>query len=209
MNLYSLLCIKSDFVPKEIINILLQNKSTDHSPALVGWGSNQSSTNHRQTKWLTLSSQIHTLLHKSIHEIHEEYLKPIYNTKLKNVEPPQFLRYDQTNHYDKHNDSESFVDGELQRVVNRDISLLLYLNDEYQGGEIEFTQLQITIKPKKGMLIAFPSYIEFEHKVHPVTSGTRYNIVSWIETEERIYERPYSTKYIQRTWVLSNQKLHS
>ena len=36
-------------------------------------------------------------------------------------------------------------------------------------------------------------YEEFEHKVHPVRNGTRFNIVSWITTEKRIYDRPYDT----------------
>lgn len=50
------------------------------------------------------------------------------------------------------------------------------------------TQLGLTIKPKPGMMIAFPSYKEFAHKVHPVTSGFRYSLVSWLETEKKIYE---------------------
>lgn len=206
MNLYSLLCIKPEFVPKEIINTLLENKSTDHSPALVGWSDDQKPTDYRQTKWLTLPPEIHSQLYNSIHLIHEEHLKSIYNSTILKIEPPQFLRYDVSDHYDKHNDSESYINGKLKRVVERDISIILYLNDDYEGGQIEFTELQLTIKPKAGMLLAFPSYLEFEHKVHPVTNGTRYSIVSWIATEKRIYERPYenTTRPIQRTWVLSN-----
>lgn len=207
--MYSYLKIEQNFVPEQIIETLLQNKSKDHSPALVGWGNNQNPTDYRKTNWLTLPEHIRSQLHSTIFDIHEQHLRSLYKSKVKSIESPQFLCYDKNGHYDKHNDSESFVNGKLQRVVNRDISLLLYLNDDYEGGEIEFTQLQLMIKPKKGMLIAFPSYYEFEHKVHPVISGTRYNIVSWIETEERIYERPYSTRSIQQTWVLSNKELHT
>ena len=56
------------------------------------------------------------------------------------------------------------------------------------GGELEFTQLGLTIRPKKGMMIAFPSYHEFAHKVHPVKYGFRYTLVSWLETEKRLYD---------------------
>lgn len=189
MNLYSLLCIKPNFIPPVIIQLLLNNKSTKSSPALVGWDDDQRQTDYRKTKSLNLPSEIHTHLFNTIHQIHDQHLKMIYDSSIESVEGPQFLRYDVGDHYDKHNDSESFVDGRLKRVVNRDISLLFYLNDDYGGGELEFTHLQIKIKPKKGMIIAFPSYAEFEHKVHPITIGTRYNLVSWIATKKRLYIR--------------------
>lgn len=190
MNLYSLLSIQPGFVPDTIINTLLSTKSENYSQALVGYNSTQEVTDHRKTKWLTLPKDIHGHLYRSIYQIYEEHLKCVYKNNLTGIEPPQFLRYDVGDHYDIHNDSESYVNGTLKRVVERDISILLYLNDEYRGGELEFTQLQLAIKPKKGMLIAFPSYAEFEHKVHPIVEGTRYNIVSWVITEKRIYERP-------------------
>lgn len=205
MNPYSLLCIKPDFVPTSIIQTLLENKSSHSSPALVGWDDNQETNDYRKTKWLNLPESIRSQLYNTIFQIHEEHLKPLYNSTIDSVEGPQFLRYDINDHYDKHNDSESYENGKLKRVVNRDISLLLYLNDDYEGGHLEFTELQLTIRPKAGMLIAFPSYLEFEHKVHPVTKGTRYAIVSWIATKERLYERPYDSKRnIQRTWILRN-----
>ena len=203
MNLYSLLCIESNFVPQSIIQTLLNNKSSDYTKALTGYDDSQTETDHRKTKWLNLPPDIYAQLYQSIHQIHEEHLKPIYNSTLKHIEPPQFLRYDVDEHYDVHNDSESWVNDRLQRVVERDISVLFYLNDDYGGGQIEFTQLGLTLKPKAGMLLAFPSYLEFEHKVHPVTKGTRYTIVSWIATEKRIYARPYDTPTdLPRTWIL-------
>lgn len=210
MNPYPLLCIKPDFVPEQIIRTLLSSKSDDYSKALVGYDDSQSQSDHRQTKWLTLPPQVHSVLYQSIHQIYDEHLKPIYDKSMKHVEPPQFLRYDVSEHYDVHNDSESYVDGRLARVVERDVSILMYLNDDYDGGQIEFTKLGLTLKPKAGMLLAFPSYLEFEHKVHPVTRGVRYNIVSWVATQERIYERPYDTKRdIRRPWLFSDQGLHT
>lgn len=191
MNPYSLLCIKPNFVPQHIIETLLTNKSQDHSEATVGWDDNQGTTDYRKTKWLTLPEMLGQQLYQTIFQIHEQHLKQLYESTAVNVEPPQFLRYDVGDEYKVHNDSESWVEGRLQQVVKRDISLLLYLNDDYEGGELEFTNLALTIKPKAGMLIAFPSYIEFEHRVHPVTKGTRYSIVSWIETDKRLYARPY------------------
>ena len=119
---------------------------------------------------------------------YKSVIEPKYHAEIKNIEPVQFLSYPVGGHYIEHNDSENFENGQWTRIANRDISILFYLNDNYTGGELEFTTLGLKIKPKTGMMIAFPSYKEFAHKVHPVTSGMRYSLVTWLETEKKIYE---------------------
>jgi len=57
-------------------------------------------------------------------------------------------------------------------------SLVCYLNDDYEGGEISFPDHNITIKPKKGSLIMFPSQTPFIHEVKPILSGDRYMATS-------------------------------
>jgi predicted 2-oxoglutarate/Fe(II)-dependent dioxygenase YbiX len=47
-----------------------------------------------------------------------------------------------------------------------------YLNDDYEGGEIEFTDLNISLKPKAGSTIMFPASVK--HQVKEVLSGVRY-----------------------------------
>lgn len=56
-------------------------------------------------------------------------------------------------------------------------SSLLYLSDDYEGGELIFPNLDIEIKPKAGTLVSFLGNEEFLHGVKPVTSGQRYNLV--------------------------------
>lgn len=50
---------------------------------------------------------------------------------------------------------------------NRTASHSIYLNDDFEGGEIEFRSGHI-IKPKAGMLINIPVGREFEHRVKKV-----------------------------------------
>lgn len=59
---------------------------------------------------------------------------------------------------------------------NKDLafSLVAYVNDDYEGGEISFPNHNITIKPKAGSLIMFPSQQPYIHEVKPIISGTRY-----------------------------------
>lgn len=59
---------------------------------------------------------------------------------------------------------------------NKDLafSLVAYVNDDYEGGEISFPNHNITVKPKAGSLIMFPSQEPYIHEVKPIISGTRY-----------------------------------
>lgn len=61
----------------------------------------------------------------------------------------------------------------------RTASMVFYLNDDYEGGELEFIHFGVKIKPKAGQLFMFPSGYSYEHKVHPILSGTRTTMVSF------------------------------
>jgi len=50
--------------------------------------------------------------------------------------------------------------------------LVLYYNEDYNGGEIEYSEVGISYKPRQGSLIIHRG--EYLHKVNPVVSGTRY-----------------------------------
>jgi len=45
---------------------------------------------------------------------------------------------------------------------------LIYLNDDFEGGETDFTQFQIKVKPKQGNMALFPAIWNWLHKTHPV-----------------------------------------
>ena len=82
------------------------------------------------------------------------------------------LRYQTGQEYKAH------FDGGL--IDKRAVSPILYLNDDYEGGELEFVHFGIKIKPKKGTLYLFPSNYAYSHIAHPVTNGTKYAIVTWL-----------------------------
>ena len=63
----------------------------------------------------------------------------------------------------------------------RRVSLLYYVNDDYEGGEILFPRWNLNIKPQANELILFPSNYMYAHEVIPVTIGTRYSVVQWIK----------------------------
>ena len=58
------------------------------------------------------------------------------------------------------------------------VSALLFLNDDYDGGG--FVVAGMERKTKMGSGIIFPSNFMFPHEVKKVTSGERWSIVTWL-----------------------------
>jgi predicted 2-oxoglutarate/Fe(II)-dependent dioxygenase YbiX len=57
------------------------------------------------------------------------------------------------------------------------VSAVVYLNDDYEGGEIEFTRQGLVVKPQAGDIIMFPSNYVYEHASLEVFSGIKYSVV--------------------------------
>lgn len=76
-----------------------------------------------------------------------------------------------------HADGEE-VNGKHQ-FYWRNFGCVLYLNDDYDGGEIYFPNQNIEIKPKPNTLVFFPGTLEFLHGVNPITKGIRYTLTSF------------------------------
>ena len=64
---------------------------------------------------------------------------------------------------------------------------LLYLNSDYDGGELDFRDHGITIKPEAGILVTFPGGIDNVHAVTEVKNGTRHTIGAFWDYLEAEY----------------------
>ena len=92
-----------------------------------------------------------------------------YNFKMEFMESINFVRYEVGQHFSVHTDHGFSYTCTL--------SSLVYLNDDYEGGEIEFTRHGLKIKPEAGDIILFPSNFIYEHASCEVFSGTKYSVV--------------------------------
>jgi prolyl 4-hydroxylase len=79
---------------------------------------------------------------------------------------------------DPHADAEN-PDGSLHQYHWRKIGCVLYLNDDYQGGEIYFPNQRLELKPQPNTLMFFPGTLEYLHGVRSITSGVRYTLTSF------------------------------
>ena len=83
----------------------------------------------------------------------------------------ELLRYKEGQFYIEHTDSF--------KARPRAVSCSFILNDDYEGGEFAFFDRELKYKLKKGSCIMFPSNFMYPHEIMPVTSGTRYSIITW------------------------------
>jgi len=133
-------------------------------------------------------SPIFPKIEKLMKDIVREIINPFYDIEVSQSEVPQLLSYGIGGHYKPHVDSEGLwktPDGNLiwKKTTDRDLSIVLFINDDYEGGDFVFPDLKVRIRPESGMLIVFPSNHHYKHGVEPVTKGKRYSMVCWMEVK--------------------------
>lgn len=73
---------------------------------------------------------------------------------------------------------------DLGYVTENHLPIIIYLNDNYEGGEIKFETHDICLKPKTGDLVIFPGNMHYAHEVKKVLSGDRYTLPIWFTIVE-------------------------
>ena len=109
----------------------------------------------------------------------EDYRKDYNIMDLKYWEAFNFIKYGPGQHFQEHHD-HGFS-------YNCTVSLVAYVNDDYEGGELYFRLQNLNIKPKAGDLYIFPSNFMYPHKAMPVTSGTKYSIVTMLDYNKKFH----------------------
>ena len=70
-------------------------------------------------------------------------------------------------------------------TFNRVLSIIINLNDNYEGGDLIFTDQKEKeikrLKLGKGSIVFFPSNFMYPHSIQPITKRTRYSIVAWLQ----------------------------
>lgn len=68
------------------------------------------------------------------------------------------------------------------------VSASVKLNDDYQGGVLEFPRQQASNADLAvGTLLAWPSLVTHPHRATPVTSGVKYSLTIWCELPEQYH----------------------
>lgn len=125
--------------------------------------------------------EIADALYGSLQNAFDHYSKVLYPFAERNIKSREhsihLLKYGSGGHLPAHQD---------QGVSTRVLSSVMYLNDDYDGGEIEFVNSGVKLKPSAGSIIFFPSNFLYVHEVHEITSGHRYSMPHWYHNTEQM-----------------------
>ena len=112
---------------------------------------------------------------------------------IENQEDMSVIRYNGSEkgifkpHYDCFSPEADYFEAEMKKGGNRVKTCLIYLNDDFEGGETGFPNLPYRIKPKTGKLVVWNNVddnnkiiFEAEHEGMKVTSGTKYLVSIWV-----------------------------
>ena len=72
-----------------------------------------------------------------------------------------------------------------EKLDKKRFSILIYLNDNYNGGEIEFPNQNIKLKPEAGSVLIFPTYQPFVHQSYEIFLGNKYFVLAEFGIEEQ------------------------
>ena len=112
-----------------------------------------------------------TYSEKYIPEI-QSLIEKEYDVKLK----PRNSRFAQW----IHNNSPVVPIDDLGHKDSNHLAGWVYLNDNYDGGELSFIHQNLSIKPEAGDLILFPGNIHYWYHVAPA-NGSRYIMPLWFD----------------------------
>jgi hypothetical protein len=99
----------------------------------------------------------------------------LYSFKTKNT---PLVRFEQNYKMNEHADTAG------------DFAVIYYINDDYEGGEINFMDHGLKIKPKANSFVTFPSNSDYWHEVLENKSKERYSATQWFKFTGSSIERP-------------------
>ena len=146
---------------------------------------NQKNQTRRQSKTAWVKDEpLYIMLLKMVKSVNRS---AGWNFNIGGVEPVQYGLYEPGGTYDWHVDQHPRpVRGNVRKI-----SMSLFLNDDYEGGEFDLELYSPredprykTFKSKAGTALFFQG--DQWHRVRPVTSGLRKSLVAWF------YGPPYS-----------------
>jgi len=164
-------------------------KGMDDS-AVLSYGKDETTEmdkSHRKSKHTWLKDEESPIIQELA-----EYTGMLSSLPVENQEMIQIASYEAGGMFNPHYDACVYEDKEYCDKINkgagqRKLTLLIYLNDDYEGGETEFTTLNLKIKPEKGKGVLFAStdenqviYKESMHKGNEVLSGEKWIATKWV-----------------------------
>lgn len=177
--------IIDDFLsPKECASLIKLSKAYYRRSAIIKSGKAKIS-DHR-TSFTALLDMNEAVVEKVYQRASEILQKPSDY-----FEPLQCTSYSKGQEYKAHYDAfEESNSSEILKLGQRMSTILIYLNENYEGGETYFPILDVRVQPKTGRALIFHNLDdegdrdpEVYHAGLPVWSGTKYVSNLWVRDQ--------------------------
>jgi predicted 2-oxoglutarate/Fe(II)-dependent dioxygenase YbiX len=173
--------IKENFIDEKHLN-----KIITYCNSITEWETkSQLGTDslHTWEKLSSGSSEVFEILQECVNNVQRE-VEYKFGRFLESTKPG-IRKWNPGEHQGVHADGETAAGWPGYNYIV-DYGSILYLNDDYEGGELFFPKYNIHIKPKPGTLIFFPSTNMYAHGVTEVTDGVRFTSPHfWIPVKHR------------------------
>jgi hypothetical protein len=116
-------------------------------------------------------SEIRREFDEKMESLIKPLVKEVWGVEFRRHSETHFVRYRPGNYYTPHSDTG------LHRS-DRYFTVICYLNDDFEGGQTSFPQLNYRVTPRCGKGVIFPA--TYLHCAEPVTHGEKYVLVSWL-----------------------------
>lgn len=101
-------------------------------------------------------------------------------TDIKKQEPLQIVKYDKNGFFNPHYDSD--------KSISRHLTFLIYLNDDFEGGETVFPHINKRVKPVKGKAVLWHNMFKNGAKIYDsfhggdiIKNGDKWIATKWVE----------------------------
>jgi hypothetical protein len=136
---------------------------------------------------------------------YKEVIEMIFERPVKPVNICHAQKWNVGGHAAPHADN-SEMDGTPNPFETNKFVSLLYLNDDYKGGELYFPDMGLEFQPSALSWVAFNGGIENLHGVKHITEGTRYTFVSFWDFEEAEYDEVKRSQWEKDIKILREEQ---
>lgn len=172
MNFFDIVVVENVFTPLDCDRIVAMHANEPYEDGKIQENRKDFATRSSRIQFVDVTDDNRWVFDKLV-AIAKNCNERVFGFELSGMEEGfQFARYDVSDHYRWH------VDLGANERMRRKLSISVLLNDDYEGGTLEFFPSGFAPPVRKGVVAVFPSFMV--HRVAPVTKGTRYSLVSWV-----------------------------
>ena len=174
--------IKNFLSKEDCLEVIKMIDKNNHPSSVVEGGDNVSSYSSNRTSSTCNLDHTNPIV-KKIHNKIANFL----GIDISKGEHLQGQLYQEGQYFKSHQDffSGPAYDKHCLASGNRSHTLMVYLNDGFEGGGTNFSNLNTIVKPEQGKAVAWQNMSEGEclenamHEGMPITKGKKYIITSW------------------------------